>query len=83
MKLQKGDLVYLPSDIMIFGSIDSGGLIHDWIELESPTYGVVVEANYNNENVYHRIHTKGSSWFVRVVDTFTVANIKENESRSI
>jgi hypothetical protein len=77
MNLQKGDLVYLPSDIMIFRSIDSGGLIHDWVTLDTPAYGVMVETNYNNENVYHRIHTKGSSWFVRTIDAFGVADIKK------
>jgi len=69
---KKGDLVYLPSDITIFGSIKEGGEIHDWIRLDDPAYGVVVFPNYNNENIYHRIHTKGSEWFVRTIDTMEV-----------
>jgi len=80
---KKGDLVYLPSDIMIFNTIDQEGIIHDWVNLSEPAYGVVVESNYNNEHVYHRVNAKGSSWFVRIIDTFAVANIKENESNNI
>ena len=47
LKPKKGDLVYLPSDITIFGSIKEGGEIHDWIRLEDPSYGVMVSPNHN------------------------------------
>jgi hypothetical protein len=69
---QKGDLVYLPSDIMIFGAISEGGEIHDWISLDEPAYGVVVAPNYDNESIYHKIHVKGKDWFVRTIDTMEV-----------
>jgi hypothetical protein len=69
---KKGDLVYLPSDIMIFGDITEGGEIHDWMNLEEPTYGVMVMPNYDNENIYHKIHVKGSEWYVRTIDTMEV-----------
>ena len=72
MTPKKGDLVYLPSDIMIFGAIDEGGAIHNWMNLEEPTYGVIVKPNYDNENIYHKIHVKGSEWYVRTVDTLEV-----------
>ena len=72
MILKKGDLVYLPSDIMIFGSVKEGGEIHDWIKLEDPTYGVMVTPNYDNENIYHKVHVKGSEWYVRTIDTLEV-----------
>jgi len=69
---KKGDLVYLPSDITIFGDITEGGEIHDWMNLEEPTYGVMVMPNYDNENIYHKIHVKGSEWYVRTIDTMEV-----------
>lgn len=69
---QKGDLVYLPSDIMIFGAISEGGEIHDWISLDKPAYGVMVSPNYDNESIYHKIHVKGKDWFVRTIDTMEV-----------
>jgi len=72
LNLKKGDLVYLPSDIMIFGAISEGGEIHDWISLDEPAYGVMVTPNYDNENIYHKVHVKGSEWFVRTIDTMEV-----------
>jgi hypothetical protein len=69
MTPQKGDLVYLPSDIMIFGTISEGGEIQDWISLDKPAYGVMVTPNYDNESIYHKIHVKGGEWFVRTIDT--------------
>jgi hypothetical protein len=57
---------------MIFGAIDEGGEIHDWINLHEPTYGVMVAPNYDNERIYHKIHVKGKDWFVRTIDTMEV-----------
>ena len=74
MTPKKGDLVYLPSQIMIFGTISEGGEIHDWMNLEEPTYGVMVAPNYDNENIYHKVHVKGSEWFVRTIDTMEVVS---------
>ena len=71
---KKGDLVYLPSDIMIFGAISKGGEIHDWISLDKPAYGVMVTPNYDDERIYHKIHVKGGDWFVRTIDTMEVAS---------
>ena len=68
---QKGDLVYLPSDIMLVGSwLD--GAAENWIKLDEPTLGVMVESNFNNENIYHKVHVKGNEWFVRTIDTMEV-----------
>jgi len=69
---KKGDLVYLPSDIMIFGVISEGGEIHDWLSLDEPTYGVMVIPNYDDENIYHKVHVRGSEWYVRTIDTMEV-----------
>ena len=74
MTPKKGDLVYLPSQIMIFGTISEGGEIHDWMNLEEPTYGAMVAPNYDNETIYHKVHVKGSEWFVRTIDTMEVVS---------
>jgi hypothetical protein len=71
MVLKKGDLVYLPSDIMLVGSWLHGSP-QDWIRLDEPSTGVIIESNFNNENIYHRIHAKGTAWYVRTIDTLEV-----------
>ena len=68
---RKGDLVYLPSDITLLDKADEGGPV-DWIRLSEPTTGLMIEPNINNENIYHKVHVKGSPWLVRTIDTLEV-----------
>ena len=68
MKPRKGDLVYLPSDIML---IDNH-TVKKWIKLEEPTYAVMVEPQVNKEDIYHKVHVKGNDWLVRTIDTMEV-----------
>ena len=68
MKPRKGDLVYLPSDIML---IDNH-TVKKWIKLEEPTYAVMVEPQINKEDIYHKVHVKGNDWLVRTIDTMEV-----------
>ena len=68
---KKGDLVYLPADITLIGSWLNGA-VENWIRLDQPTTGLVVESNLENENIYHRVHAKGSEWYVRTIDTMEV-----------
>ena len=73
IRLKKGDLVYLPSDITLVGSwVD--GAAENWIRLDAPTTGVIVESNLHNQNIYHRVHVKGSEWYVRTIDTMEVVS---------
>ena len=65
---KKGDLVYLPSDIMLIDNFS----VKKWIKLEEPTLGVMVEPQVNKEDIYHRVHVKGSDWYVRTIDTMEV-----------
>ena len=71
---QRGDLVYIPSNIMIIGEgLGTNTEIPDrWLNITEPTLGVMVEPNYNNENIYHKVHVKGEDWLVRTVDTMEV-----------
>jgi hypothetical protein len=67
---QKGDLVYLPSDIML---IDNH-TVKKWIKLEEPTMALMVEPRVNKEDIYHKVHVQGSDWLVRTIDTLEVVS---------
>jgi hypothetical protein len=45
-----------------------------WLNLIVPTLGVMVEPNYNNEDIYHKVHLQGEDWLVRTVDTMEVVS---------
>jgi hypothetical protein len=66
--IQKGDLVYLPSDIMLIDNFS----VKKWIKLEEPTLAVMVEPQVNKEDIYHKVHVMGSEWYVRTIDTMEV-----------
>jgi hypothetical protein len=68
MKMKKGDLVYLPSDITLIDDFT----VKNWITLEEPTLGVMVEPQVNKEDIYHKVHVRGSDWYVRTIDTMEV-----------
>ncbi len=68
---KKGDLVYLPSDITLLDTGDPSAPV-EWIRLSEPTTALIVEPNFNNEDIYHKIHVKGGDWLVRTIDTMEV-----------
>ena len=68
MILKKGDLVYLPSDIMLIDNYT----VKRWIKLEEPTLAVMVEPRVNKNDIYHKVHVKGNDWLVRTIDTMEV-----------
>jgi len=68
LNLKKGDLVYLPSNITLIDNFT----VKKWIKLEEPTLGVMVEPQVNKEDIYHKVHVKGSDWYVRTIDTMEV-----------
>ena len=67
-KPQKGDLVYIPSDVML---IDNH-TVKKWINLDEPTLALMVEPLVNKEDIYHKVHVKGNDWLVRTIDTMEV-----------
>ena len=83
-KPKKGDLVYLPSNIMIIGEglAQNTSVLERWLNLIEPTMGVMVEPNYNNENIYHKVHLQGDNWLVRTMDTLEVIS-SDKRNRSI
>ena len=68
---KKGDLVYLPSDITLLDTGNPSAPV-EWIRLSEPSMAVVIEPNFNNETIYHKIHVKGGDWLVRTIDTMEV-----------
>jgi len=68
--LQKGDLVYLPSDITLIDNYT----VKKWIKLEEPTLALMVEPQVNKEDIYHKVHVQGSDWLVRTIDTLEVVS---------
>ena len=65
---KKGDLVYLPSDIMLIDNYT----VKRWIKLDEPTLAVMVEPHINKNDIYHKVHVKGNDWLVRTIDTMEV-----------
>lgn len=68
--LQKGDLVYLPSDITLIDDFS----VKKWFKLEEPALAVMVEPHVNNESIYHRVHVLDGEWLVRTLDTLEVVS---------
>ena len=68
MNPKKGDLVYLPSDIMLIDNTT----VKKWIKLDEPTLAVMVEPQVNKNDIYHTVHVKGNDWLVRTIDTMEV-----------
>ena len=70
MTPKTGDLVYLPSDIMLIDNFT----VKKWIKLEEPTLAIMVEPQVNKEDIYHKVHVKGDDWLVRTMDTMEVVS---------
>jgi len=45
-----------------------------WLNLIEPTIAVMVEPNYRNEDIYHKVHLEGNDWLVRTIDTLEVVS---------
>ena len=70
---KKGDLVYLPSDITLLDAGDPRAPV-EWLRLSEPSVALMVTPNWNDEDIYHKIHVKGSDWLVRTIDTMEVVS---------
>ena len=65
---KKGDLVYLPSDVMLIDNFS----VKKWIKLEEPVLAVMIEPQVNKEDIYHKVHVMGADWYVRTMDRMEV-----------
>ena len=65
---KKGDLVYLPSDVMLIDNFS----VKKWIKLEEPVLAVMIEPQVNKEDIYHKVHVMGADWYVMTNDTMEV-----------
>ena len=70
---KKGDLVYLPPDITLLDAGDPMAPV-EWLRLSEPSVALMVKPNWNDEDIYHKIHVKGSDWLVRTIDTMEVVS---------
>ena len=70
---KKGDLVNLPSDITLLDAGDPMAPV-EWLRLSEPSVALMVKPNWNDEDIYHKIHVKGSDWLVRTIDTMEVVS---------
>ena len=62
MNPKKGDLVYLPSDIMLIDNMT----VKKWIKLDEPTLAVMVEPQVNKNDIYHKVHVKLKIQFIQL-----------------
>ncbi|MHC4690503.1 MAG: hypothetical protein ACYS5F_12835 [Planctomycetota bacterium] len=74
MNLKKGDLVYLPAEITLLGSLVDDGTYDRWTRLDEPTLAVVIQPNLDNENIYHKVLANGDDWRVRTIDTLEIVS---------
>ena len=75
----KGGLVYLPSDITLLDTGDPSAPV-EWIKLSEPSVALMVKRNWNDENIYHKVHINGSDWLARTIDCLDVVERhKEND----
>ena len=58
--MKKGDLVYIPSEVMLYRYNDNQGVLSDYIKLEKPSSAVIVDSEYGTCSVLFR----GQTWFV-------------------
>ena len=58
--MKRGDLVYIPSEVMLYRYNDNQGVLSDYIKLEKPSSAVIVDSEYGTCSVLFREQT----WFV-------------------
>tara|TARA_Y100001963_G_C6711462_1_gene414488 strand:- start:242 stop:499 length:258 start_codon:yes stop_codon:yes gene_type:complete len=58
--MKRGDLVYIPSEVMLYRYNDKQGVLSDYIKLEKPSSAVIVDSEYGTCSVLFR----GQTWFV-------------------
>ena len=58
--MKRGDLVYIPSEVMLYQYNDKQGVLSDYIKLEKPSSAVIVDNEYETCSVLFR----GQTWFV-------------------
>ena len=58
--MKRGDLVYIPSEVMLYRYNDKQGVLSDYIKLEKPSSAVMIDDEYGTCSVLFR----GQTWFV-------------------
>jgi hypothetical protein len=58
--MKRGDLVYIPSEVILYRYNGSQGVLSDYIKLEKPSSAVIVDDEYGTCSVFYQ----GQTWFV-------------------
>ena len=61
---KESELVYLPSDVMLFDTLDAGG-IRDFVVTDKPVNVLLLEPG---DTRYYKILYHGDAWYVRKTD---------------
>ena len=59
-KMKRGDLAYIPSEVMLYQYDDNQGSLSEYIKLKKPSSAVVVDYSYNVYSVLYN----GQTWCV-------------------
>ena len=75
--MKKGDLVYIPSEVMLYQYDDNQACLADYIKLKKPSSAVIVEHRYNTYSVLY----DGQTWCVDAQHVYPLNdNHKEKEN---
>ena len=58
--MKRGDLAYIPSEVMLYQYDDNRGSLSEYIKLKKPSSAVVVDYSYNVYSVLYN----GQTWCV-------------------
>ena len=58
--MKRGDLVYIPSEVMLYRYNDNQGVLSDYIKLDKPSSAVMLDSEQETCSVLFR----GQTWFV-------------------
>ncbi len=66
--MKRGDLVWVPSDIMLLQLDESQKVATSFVTLKEPANGVLLEEG----EVYYKVMVNGKAWEARKQDVYTV-----------
>ena len=73
--MKKGDLAYIPSEVMLYQYDYNQGSLSEYVKLKKPSSAVVVDYTHNTYSVLYN----GQTWFVDAQYVYPLNdNYKEN-----
>jgi hypothetical protein len=68
--MKRGDLVYIPSEVMLYRYNDNQGVLSDYIKLDKPSSAVMLDSEYGTCSVLFQ----GQTWFVNDKQVYPLNN---------